>query len=102
MYFVGKPQFFGIRATASNIGHSAGNYRAEMFQEDFPQFFKKTEQEDGSVAYESLLPDSILEDLIRQANGAVQPDKWLDSWRFAAGLYVENYATIYLLSYSYG
>ena len=34
------------------------------------------------------------------ANTAVQPDKWLDSWRFAVGLYAAHYVTLYLRSYS--
>ena len=50
MYCWGKPQFFGVRAAAANIGHGKGTYTAEQFQEDFPQFFK----EDGPVSYTHL------------------------------------------------
>lgn len=35
-----KPQFFGVRAAAANIGHSRGSYSADMFRADFPQFFQ--------------------------------------------------------------
>ena len=88
MFYWGQPQFYGVRAAAANLGNSAGNYTAEQFQEDFPQFFT------GSG--ESLLPRTMLDEFIRQANAAIQPDKWLDGWRYAAGLYTAHYATLYL------
>ncbi|MFQ8761917.1 MAG: hypothetical protein ACLSAF_23015 [Intestinimonas sp.] len=31
---------------------------------------------------------------------AIQPDKWLDGWRYAAGLYTAHYATLYLKTYA--
>ncbi len=100
MYYWGKPQFFGVKTTAANIDHSVGNYTAEMFQQDFPQFFKKETGEDGEITYVSLVPEAMLEMLIGEANSAIQPDKWLDGWRYAAGLYVAHYATLYLRTYS--
>ena len=96
MYGWGKPQFFGVRAAASNVGHGPpGNYTADMFQEDFPQFFSVTS---GAA----LVPGTMLEEFIRQANAAVTPDRWMDSWRYAAGLYVAHYATLYLRTYADG
>lgn len=92
MYYWGHPQFFGVRAAAANIGQAVGSYTAEMFQEDFPQFFNK----EGTC----LLPAAMLEQLIAQANRAIQPDKWLDGWRYAAGLYVAHCATLYLRTYA--
>lgn len=92
MYFWGRPQFFGVKAVAANIGHSKGNYTAEMFQEDFPQFFR----EEGT----SLVPLTMLTALVEQANNAIQPDKWLDGWRYACGLYVAHNATLYLRTYA--
>lgn len=92
----GKPQFWGVRAAASNVsGGAPGNYTADMFHEDCPQFFSK---QDGAA----LLPDTMLGEFIRQANAAVTPDRWLDSWRYAAGLYVAHYATLYLRTYAEG
>ena len=88
MFYWGQPQFYGVRAAAANLGNSAGNYTAEQFQEDFPQFF--------TGLGESLLPRTMLDEFIRQANAAIQPDKWLDGWRYAAGLYTAHYATLYL------
>ena len=90
-----KPQFFGVKAAAANIGQSRGCYTAEMFQQDFPQFFQ-------TFSIQPLLPETMLMEFIRQANGAIQPDKWLDGWRYACGLYVAHYATLYLRTWSDG
>lgn len=88
----GAPQFYGVRAAAANIGQSQGNYTAQEFQQDFPQFFTP----DGV----SLVPCSMLAEIINMANASVQPDKWLESWRYAVGLYVAHYATLYLRTYA--
>lgn len=88
----GAPQFYGVRAAAANIGQSQGNYTAEQFQQDFPQFFNA----DGV----SLVPETMLSEIINMANACVQPDKWLESWRYAVGLYVAHYATLYLRTYA--
>lgn len=92
MFFYGNPQFYGVRAAAANIGQTQGNYTAEMFQEDFPQFF--------STNGTCLVPSTMLAELISMANACVQPDKWLESWRYAVGLYVAHYATLYLRTYA--
>ena len=92
MFFGGTPQFYGVRAAAANLGQGAGDYTAEQFQADFPQFFD---------AYgTSLVPPAMLTELIAMANACVQPDKWLESWRYAVGLYVAHYATLYLRTYA--
>ena len=90
-----KPQFFGVRETASNIGTTAGLYTVDMFANDFPQFFYTSQTVRHCVA-----PDSILEMFISLANGAIQTDKWLDLWRYACGLYVAHNLTMYLQTYS--
>ena len=87
-----KPQFIGVRAAAANIGQSIGNYTSDMFRADFPQFF--------TAGGEPLLPETMLEEFIRQANAAIQPDKWLDGWRYACGLYAAHYVTLYLRTYA--
>lgn len=93
MYYCGKPQFYGVRAAAANLGSGApGTYTAEQFQEDFPQFFNLWGQ--------PLLPASMLEGIIRMANAAVQPDRWGEGWRYAVGLYVAHYVTLYLRGYA--
>jgi len=88
----GKPQFFGVRAAAANIGHGTGGYTVEMFRADFPQFF----QDNGT----GLVPETMLEEFIRQANAAIQPDKWTDGWRYACGLYAAHQATLYLRTFA--
>ena len=95
--FYGNPQFYGVRAMAANVGQSQGNYTAEQFQQDFPQFFTPGSEENPSVC---LVPATMLEEIINMANACVQPDKWLESWHYAAGLYVAHYATLYLRTYA--
>ena len=92
MFFYGNPQFNGVRAAAANIGQSQGDYTAEQFQEDFPQFYNS----EGTC----LVPASMLAEIISMANSCVQPDKWMESWRYAVGLYVAHYATLYLRTYA--
>ena len=99
MYYWGKPQFFGVRAAAANIGRVTGNYTVEMFQKDFPQFFTPATDETPST---SLIPAAILQGFVDEANAAIQPDKWGSGWRYACGLYVAHYATLYLRTYSDG
>ena len=92
MYYWGKPQFFGVRAAAANIGTGVGDYTVEQFREDYPQFFNSEGNFLGSLP--------MLEEIIRMANVSIQPDKWLDSWRYAVGLYVAHYATLSLRGYA--
>lgn len=87
-----KPQFAGLRETAANISREHGGYTEDMFLEDFPQFYKE-----GAL---SLVPQTMLDEFIRTVNAAVTPDKWLDGWRYAAGLYVAHQATLYLRTYA--
>lgn len=97
MFFYGNPQFYSVRAMAANIGQSQGNYTAEMFQEDFPQFFTSGTEETPATC---LVPATMLAEIIAIANACVQPDKWLESWRYAVGLYVAHYSTLYLRTYA--
>lgn len=90
--FYGKPQFFGVRAAAANLGSSRGNYTVEDFRSDYPQFFNAEGYFLGSL--------TMLEQIIDMANTAVQPDKWMEGWRYAVGLYVAHYATLSLRGYA--
>lgn len=87
-----KSQFAGVRAAAANLSHERGRYKECMFRDDFPQFYRE-----GGV---SLIPKAMLREFIRTANAAVTPDKWLDGWRYAAGLYVAHQAALYLRTYA--
>ena len=92
MYWGGKPQFFGVKAAAANSGHGVGNYTVEQFRQDYPQFFNADGYFLGSLP--------MLEQIIQMANVSIQPDKWLDSVRYAVGLYVAHYATLALRGYA--
>lgn len=92
MFYWGKPQFFGVKAEAANIGTGVGDYTVEQFREDYPQFFNAKGYFLGSLP--------MLEQIIQMANSNIQPDKWLDSWRYAVGLYVAHYATLSLRGYA--
>lgn len=91
MYY-GKPQFFGVKAAAANIGTGVGDYTVEQFREDYPQFFNADGYFLGSLP--------MLQEIIHMANVSIQPDKWLDSWRYAVGLYVAHYAILSLRGYA--
>ena len=92
MYYWGKPQFFGVKAAAANIGTGVGDYAVEEFQKDYPQFFRPDGTFLGSL--------TMLQEIVRMANVSIQPDKWLDAWRYAVGLYVAHYATLSLRGYA--
>lgn len=94
-----KPQFHGVREASANIGRGRGSYASEMFQADFPQFFTKGTEEAPAVP---LLPPAILEEFVRQANASIQPDKWVDGWRYACGLYTAHNAALFLRTYAEG
>lgn len=49
---------------------------------------------------ESVLPEAILDMFIVMANAAIQECRWGVKWRWAMGLYIAHYATLYLRSYS--
>lgn len=87
-----QKQFYGVIERASNIGRQEGGYTEEMFAADFPQFFNQ----EGTC----LLPATILTEFLTLANSSIQPDKWLESWRYAAGLFLAHNATLYLRGYS--
>ncbi len=85
------PLFEGKKAEASGVANFVeGNYTAEMFNADFPQF--KTSQ--GA----SLVP--MLDTFIEMANDTISPDRWGKSWRYAAGLFVAHMSAMYLKSYA--
>lgn len=87
-----KPQFYGVRAMASNIGTAEGNYTAEQFRQNFPQFF--------NVCGKCLVPETVLKMFIDRANKAITPDKWQDAWEYGAGLYIAHYSAMYLSTYA--
>lgn len=92
------PYFRGAKAVAANVPQPGerGNYTVEMFQADFPQFYSVGD----SPA--PLLPEAMLQSFIDQANDSVLPSRWGSMRRYAAGLYVAHFATLYLKTYADG
>ena len=88
-------QFQGVPEAAANLGHGASGYTEAMFREDFPQFYSLSS---GAA----LVPPAMLEEFLRQAGAAIQPDKWGESWRYACGLYTAHNAALYLRTYGEG
>lgn len=95
------PFFEGARVAAANVPQPGeqGTYTSEYFQEDFPQFFTVPAEEQEATP---LLPQTMLDLFIQQANESVLPSRWGSLWRYAAGLYVAHFCTIYLKTYSPG
>lgn len=89
--------FQNVKTTAANIPNPGeqGDYTAAAFLEDFPQFRNATHNG-------SLVPESMLQLFIDQANDSVLPSRWGSVWRYAAGLYVAHFAAMYLKTYSDG
>lgn len=89
-------QFFGLRGNASNIvSENVSEYTIDMFLEDFPQFSDKEN-------HDSLIPAQMLSQFIVMANAAIQEARWFEKWRWAMGLYIAHYSTLYLRTYSDG
>lgn len=97
--------FQAAKATAANVPGQGehGEYTAEMFLEDFPQFFHAYKYiGDEEESHKSLVPEVMMEMFIAQANDSVLPSRWGSMWRYAAGLYVAHFAAMYLNTYSDG
>ena len=98
------PYFMGARSVAANVPQPGeqGDYTAEMFQKDFPQFTKRIlpEQERGEEAVVSLVPEQVLGMFVAQANDSVLSSRWGSMWRYASGLYVAHFASLYLKTYA--
>jgi hypothetical protein len=87
----------GLKTAAANmvVGES-GDYTADMFVEDYPQF--ATLDGDGNPL--PLVPPGMLNTFIEMANSAIIPARWREMWRLAAGLFTAHYCKLYLDGYS--
>lgn len=108
--------FMAARTAAANIpcGKEQGDYTADLFYEDFPQFIKSVEKEADEIEIEStenlkealeiesvgLVPEGILNQFLAQVNDSVLPFRWGSMWRYAAGLYVAHFSAMYLQTYA--
>lgn len=89
-------QFYGLIEAAANLTQQGekGTYTSEMFQEDFPQFVKPEIQ--------CLVPAAMLQVFLQNVNESILPSRYCGMWRYAAGLYVAHFSTLYLKTYSDG
>ena len=97
------PYFQGAKIAAANVPQPGeqGDYTAEMFREDFSQFWQVYKEMDSEEElHKLLLPDAMLQTFIEQANDSVLPSRWGSMWRYAAGLYVAHFAAMYLKTYA--
>lgn len=84
------PVFEGKKIEAAGIAfNDKGNYTADMFNADFPQF---TDDQGTSIV-------PLLDTFIEMANESVLPSVWGKTWRYAAGLFVAHQASLYLKTY---
>ena len=98
-------QFFELHGAASNIvGANTSVYTVDMFNEDFPQFTEKIAAVNpgDSATYTNYVPPIILDQFIVMANAAIQEGRWFEKWRWAMGLYIAHYATLYLKTFQDG
>ena len=54
----------------------------------------------GDPESQDLLPEGILNMFLTQANDSVLPSRWGSMWRYAAGLYLAHFSTMYLKTYA--
>ena len=92
-------QFNGVLQAAANmpVQGERGTYTRQMFAGDFPQFLKA-----GKEPRECLVPEGIFELFVENANQSILPSRYGTIWRYAAGLYVAHFCTLYLKTYSDG
>lgn len=100
-------RFEAAREAAAGMPYPGerGNYTAEFFLADFPQFTRAVPQGDGGqgkAESSSLVPEAMLELFTGQANDSVLPSRWGSLWRYAAGLYVAHFSAMYLKTWSDG
>lgn len=93
------PLFEGAKRTAANIPAPGeqGNYSADDFAEDYPEFYTLA---DG--VYTPMLPAAMLDRFIQSANAAVIPSRWGSDWRLAVGLYTAHLVALRMQTYADG
>lgn len=90
MWPMDRSHIQALKGLASGIvDGQPGAYTASMFLEDYPPFKNKN-------TGECFVPTGMLNTFLSMCNNVVSPDRWGESWRFAAGLFVAHYATLYL------
>ena len=72
--------FHSAKSTAANIPQPGeqGSYTIPAFLEDFPQFCQEeyTVIGSGEIRRKSLIPETMLQTFVDQANDSVLPSRW--------------------------
>lgn len=91
MFIYQSPDVETLKVRASNIVEgTVGAYTLSMFYADFPQFLKAGTTDAGFV------PSAVMNMFVSMANSTIAEERWGETWRFACGLFVAHYATMYL------
>ena len=86
--------FYNAKITAANVPQPGeqGSYTMSAFLEDFPQFCLEHKTiGNEETQRKCLVPESVLQVFVEQANDSVLPSRWGSMWRYAAGLYVAHF-----------
>ena len=89
-----------FKARAANMASGPGfngEYNVVMFLQDFPQF---TDAEAEADEWPSIIPETIFNTFLAMANDSVLAARWGEKWRWAMGMYIAHYATMYFRTYS--
>lgn len=90
MYPMDEARIRELKGLASGIvDGKQGAYTESMFLEDYPPFKNKD-------TGDCFVPSGMLNTFLAMCNDIVSPDRWGETWRFAAGLFVAHYSTLYL------
>lgn len=95
--------FYNAKITAANVPQPGeqGSYTMSAFLEDFPQFrLEHKTIGNEETQRKCLVPESVLQVFVEQANDSVLPSRWGSMWRYAAGLYVAHFSAMYLKTYA--
>lgn len=95
--------FYNAKITAANVPQPGeqGSYTMSAFLEDFPQFCLEHKTiRNEETQRKCLVPESVLQVFVEQANDSVLPSRWGSMWRYAAGLYVAHFSAMYLKTYA--
>lgn len=90
MWPMDKSNINRLKGLASGIvDGEQSSYTEDMFLDDYPPFKNK-------ATGNSFVPPQMMNTFLSMCNDIVSPDRWGESWRLAAGLFVAHYATLYL------
>lgn len=81
-----------LKVQASNLSSQEGNYTKAQFLADFPEFVGENSQ--------TVLPETMIERYVADANKTVSPRVWGSRYLEAAGLFVAHFCALRLQTYA--